>query len=198
MPVVSPGNSKLGKLPNVSLVPVRDCTNCKACAKECYALKALKAWPSVKQSWTTNSDLLRADPDKYFREVAFYLAKHSPRFFRIHVAGDFISRRHLAGWLRIARAFPNTRFLAFTKSFAFLPAHKSLPDNVSLVVSLFPSMKAPRHAGYSIAYAGDPMDYKGRHRARALAAIDCPGNCENCGACWSLARHVLDVVFPMH
>ena len=141
MSVVSPGNSKLGKLPNVSLVPGRDCRNCKACIGTCYAMKAYKAWPSVKANWTENSDLLRTDPDAYFTEVRAYLTRTSPVLFRIHVAGDFVSLDHILDWVLVAQDYPSVRFLAFTKSFDLLPDPTELPRNLSVVVSLFPGME---------------------------------------------------------
>jgi len=196
--IVSPGNSKLGRLPNVSLIPGKDCTNCSKCATSCYALKAFRAYPSVNKSWTDNSETLRNNPAEYFAEVRAYLSRHTPVLFRIHVAGDFITQEHLDQWLEIAKEFPSTRFLAFTKSFAFLPLHSALPENMSLVVSMWPGMKAPARKGYAIAYAGDAADYQGSHNKRAAAAVDCPGNCDTCGICWSLAKKGQDVIFPFH
>ena len=195
--VVSQGNSKLGKLPNVSLVPGRDCTNCKACISTCYALKAYRAWPTVKANWGANSDLLRSDPDKYFADVRAYLERAQPTLFRIHVAGDFVSLEHVLEWILVALDFPGTRFLAFTKSFDYLPdSPAELPDNLSVVVSLFPSMALPAHLeSYPIAFAGELTDYA---TPRATDAIDCPGNCETCGVCWSLGKKGLDVSFPFH
>lgn len=36
---ISEGNSKLGAIPSVSLIPVMDCGNCVICAKSCYDLR---------------------------------------------------------------------------------------------------------------------------------------------------------------
>lgn len=36
---ISEGNSKLGAIPSVSLIPVMDCGNCAICAKSCYDLR---------------------------------------------------------------------------------------------------------------------------------------------------------------
>jgi len=161
-------------------------------------LKAFRAYPSVSKSWNDNSETLRNNPTRYFAEVRAYLFKHNPVLFRIHVAGDFISQDHLDQWLEIAKEFPGTRFLAFTKSFEFLPVHSTLPKNMSLVVSMWPGMEAPTRKGYAIAYAGQAADYQGNHNKRAAAAVDCPGNCDTCGICWSLAQKNLDVLFPFH
>lgn len=36
---ISEGNTKLGAIPSVSLIPVMDCGNCAICAKSCYDLR---------------------------------------------------------------------------------------------------------------------------------------------------------------
>ena len=36
---ISDGNTKLGAIPSVSLIPVMDCGNCAICAKSCYDLR---------------------------------------------------------------------------------------------------------------------------------------------------------------
>lgn len=41
---ISRGNSKLGGIPNISLIPVKDCANCDARKNTCYALKSWKQY----------------------------------------------------------------------------------------------------------------------------------------------------------
>ena len=33
---ISNGNAKLGKIPNISLPPIKACGNCEECKKDCY------------------------------------------------------------------------------------------------------------------------------------------------------------------
>jgi len=37
---ISIGNTKMGKIPSVSLPPIKSCGNCKDCASKCYANRA--------------------------------------------------------------------------------------------------------------------------------------------------------------
>ena len=44
---ISDGNTKLGAIPSVSLIPVMDCGNCAICAKSCYDLRNDMIYKSV-------------------------------------------------------------------------------------------------------------------------------------------------------
>lgn len=191
---ISNGNSKLGSIPNFSLRPIADCPNCKACAKECYAMKAYRMYPAVRASWGGNAKAVRKD-DAWIADVEAYLAKHKPIFFRIHVAGDFISAKYFLAWVGIAKRHPGVRFLAFTKAFDECKGVR-LPVNFQLIHSAFPGMSVPQ--GRPIAFAGEPSAYTGTLAKRATDALVCPGVCDACGACWSLSQSKRDVRFPIH
>lgn len=45
---------------------------------------------------------------------------------------------------------------------------------------------------YSVAWLDDGSD------DIPANAMPCPGNCENCGACWGLAKRGIDVKFAKH
>lgn len=51
---VSNGNSKLGSIPNISLIPGKDCGDVP-CKAQCYALKAWKQYPETRAAWKRNS-----------------------------------------------------------------------------------------------------------------------------------------------
>lgn len=193
---ISQGNTKLGRMPNVSLRPVRDCPNCTSCASKCYARKAYRQYPGTRDAWDGNSKDVRGGEDWQSDVTEFLLRRRNPvRFFRVHVAGDFVSRKYAREWADLAREFPETRFLAFTKAFHEIK-NVDFPPNFQLVYSAFPGMKIP--AGQRVAYAGEPADYTGRDRAKAERALVCPGHCDSCGLCWSLASIRRDVRFPIH
>ena len=169
---VSNGNSKMGRIPNWSVVPVRDCPNCTECREKCYALKAWRQYPSTRNSWNANSREAHAGDLKSVRE---YLTRKKPRWFRVHVAGDFFSREYAQQWAEIARQFPQTRFLAFTKAFAQIEG-VNWPENVAVVRSVFPGQSLRGNG--PIAFAGEPGDYSGAMKRRAELAMTCPGKCD--------------------
>lgn len=202
---VSPGNIKLGTaIPNVSGLPVKDCDNCDACKQgDCYALKALRR-PNVRKAWTENSKLLRADMDSYFNQLTDYFARKRtyPRFFRINTAGDLLNQKHLDMWCQFCSIHEETKFLVFTKRHSRGQKHSALkfrniPDSLSIVFSMFPTMPMPEVKGYPIAWV--TRDRKGNIEKRIPDnAIECPGNCESCGMCWELSNIERDVFFHLH
>lgn len=192
MAKISEGNSKLGKIPNISLVPCKDCPADAPCRKECYAMKAYKMYPLVRKAWGINSDQIREDREQYFNDVAAYLRKKKPAFFRWHVAGDIPDMGYLQSMVTIALAFPETKFLAFTKGHDLL---KNLPHgaaNLTLVASMWPNWgKKPK--GYPAAWMQD-----GTEKRVPKDALICPGACDGCGMCWNLKNLKKDVVFNKH
>lgn len=191
---ISDGNSKLGKIPNVSLVPGADCLRGVPCAKasECYAFKLYAMYRSARASWKGNSLLARANPDAYFGAIDAYLERKRPRFFRWHVAGDILSQDYLAHMVDIARNHPDTKFLAFTKRHDL--DYAAMPANLQVVFSMWPGLEKPA-APKGVRYA---WMQDGTETRVPKTAVDCPGLCEDCGMCWSLGKIRRDVVFHKH
>lgn len=190
---ISCGNSKLGAIPNISLIPGRDCGNVP-CKRECYALKAWKAYPSAKKAWQGNSRSVHANPAGYFDAVRSFLARKAPRFFRWHVAGDILAQDYLESMKAIALEFPEIKFLAFTKRHDL--EFSNIPHNLAIVFSMWPGWgdeAQARDLGLPIAWMQDGTE----HRIPANA-LECPGNCESCGMCWNLRSIGRDVTFHKH
>lgn len=190
---ISDGNSKLGAIPNISLIPGKDCGDVP-CKRDCYALKAWRQYKGARAAWTRNSTMAHKDRAEYFRQIESYLARKNPRWFRWHVAGDILDQDYLAHMVRIAKTFPNVRFLAFTKRHDL--DFKGLPSNLAIVFSMWPGWGTVGHArrtGLRIAWMQD-----GTEKRVPNNAIECPGNCENCAMCWHLKKLNRDVVFHKH
>lgn len=85
---ISDGNTKLGAIPSVSLIPVMDCGNCAICAKSCYDLRNDMIYKEVIKTRAINSAILHEDPERYFKEIDGYLNYRYPRAFRFHIGGD--------------------------------------------------------------------------------------------------------------
>lgn len=191
---ISDKNSKLGKIPNISLIPVKDCANCEHCKSSCYALKAWKQYPAVRKAWKENSKEWRTAPFAAAESFLEYWAgkKKQPRFFRIHVAGDFLEQLHVNAWIFIASRMPDTKFLAFTKRHDL--DYSGRPDNLTIVLSQWPGMPLPDDMqGLRSAWMQD-----GTENRVPADAIECPGNCESCGMCWHLPMIGKDVFFNEH
>lgn len=186
---ISKGNIKTGKIPAVSLTPVKSCGNCKYCREKCYAIKSYRQYPAVRKAWDGNYNLYKRDPEGYFTGIAEYLLNSMPEFFRFHVSGDIPDQEYLDSIKELSRAFPDVKFLVFTKMFDF--NYSNTPENLSIVFSMFPGMKKPTK-NFPIAYAINEGDIIPDN------SINCPGNCETCGVCWNLKHIDKNVYFHMH
>lgn len=194
---ISDGNRKMGGVPSVSFPPVITCGARIPCARLCYVVRNMIAGPYGKQiaaSYAANLEFFNADRAAFFDALARYLERRAPRFFRFHVSGDWTDADHLRRAFETARAFPDVRFLAFSKRFDLFPAARTVPRNFALIASLWPKW-GTRPAGYRAAFMQTP---DGAETRVTRGALECPGNCETCGACWNLRKLRRDVVFMQH
>lgn len=189
---IADGNSKLGKVPNISLIPGKDCGNCQSCVKDCYAVKFWRMHPTVRAAWSANSELCHGDRNAYFDGVRAYLADKRPKYFRWHVAGDILDQDYLERMKAIARAFPQTSFLCFTKMHSL--RFSRLPRNLTVVASMWPGLQPHRN----VAKLPKAWMQDGSETRVPDDAVPCPGNCESCGMCWALPMLERDVVFHKH
>ena len=71
---ISPGNSKLGKIVNISLPPVVSCPKNVPCANDgCYAKRIYKLREVVRNAWNDNFNTYKLDPQKYFNDINIYI-----------------------------------------------------------------------------------------------------------------------------
>ena len=188
--VISPGNLKLGACPNVSLLPGKTCPKNCPCIGRCYAKKALRR-PCVFNKWSANTSLWEGDPKEFERQIMVYLEKHPSSYFRWQVAGDIPDVNYLRMMLRVARRFPDTKFLCFTKKYELLVREEpdALP-NLSLVVSGWNGWKEALLVELTKQYPASWVVLKDGHQRWTLwgeGAFLCPGKCGPCGyKCWSL------------
>jgi hypothetical protein len=189
---ISPGNSKLGSIMNTSVRPVLDCAKNVPCKKDCYALKAWKQYPATRQAWTHNSNEWTQDCTGSRDNIIHQLKakKTPPKYFRIHVAGDFINQRHLDAWKYIASKCPETKFRAFTKRQEL--DYGDCPDNLMIGFSMWPGAKVtiPKHINFT-AWVQDGTEDRIPGDARL-----CKNDCSKCKYCWDVA--VKDVYFKIH
>lgn len=192
---ISNGNSKLGNIGNWSVTPGRTCSACacKTCLLDgCYALDSYNRFPTTRAAWDENTELAMHNlPALEAILNAYFAAITAPRYFRVHVGGDFFSREYAEMWARVAAAAPGTRFLAFTKQWDCVRG-VAFPENFKLILSAWPGTEIPADllALYHVAWLDD-----GTVDGIPADAIVCPGKCETCGTCWNLDH---DTVFIKH
>lgn len=195
---ISKGNSKIGKIWNISLPPIKACIGCAdICGKDCYAMKAYRQYNATREAWDHNFDQAKKDIGSYFQELERALQKYKGKFFRWHVAGDILNIFYFSHMVAIAEQFPHIKFLAFTKQYKivneFLYIGYSLPENLQIVFSAWPNLPMDNPNQFPVAWMND-----GTETRIPSDAIPCHGNCETCGMCWSLSEINRDVYFDKH
>lgn len=189
---VSSGNQKIGNdTLNISLPPVKSCGNCDGCKSQCYALKAYRLYPEVKRNWNENFELWKSNPSEYESLIVNKIAAKNPRHFRWHVSGDIQDQSYLEMMYRIAKVFPGTRFLAFTKMYSLEYAGR--PENLEIVFSIWPTMRMPEPNSNISGFAWIDIDYR-----RTGKALRCSGECIQCMVCFYMAENGIDVMFSIH
>jgi hypothetical protein len=190
---ISEGNSKIGRVPNVSMTPIVTCRSVVPCHKECYAMKSYRMYPNVRTAWDGNYQYYMADPQGFFRDFILYLVEHNPQRFRMFVGGDVPDKMFFAMLCEAVTPYPGTSFLMFTKRYD-LPFEMA-PDNLKVVLSTWPGLELPdRLNEMPIAWQADDL-----RRPVNEPFISCPGACDACGhQCWSAASPDLHIVFTRH
>jgi len=97
-------------------IPARDTCPGKTieCAKDCYAYRLMRIYPSVGRKYDRNETFAKANAADFF----LHMVNEIPRDcqFRIHVSGDFFSPSYVKRWVAIAKARPDVTFYAYTRS----------------------------------------------------------------------------------
>lgn len=188
------GNTKLGRnIAIFNLLAVHSCLNCRDCAKNCYALKSQRQYPSVFDKRAIYTHLARTHVNILFElldnNINRLLGKI--KYVRIHESGDFLSQEYIDLWERLIKKYPSIVFYTYTKvdkifDFSGL---KSLP-NFNLVNSVLPDG--------SINFGNEAYCTE---KATKFNCIICPnrkGNKVHCGTECTACMHNSNVVFLQH
>ena len=200
---ISTGNTKMGKVASVSLLPILTCpARCNGtCGDKCYAKKLAILRPTVARAYARNTVVAQLAPHAYFKSVR--LAMLRSEYFRFHVSGDIPTVKYLRGIVSACLDYPHCQVLLFTKRFeivnAYIMDHGPLPQNLHCLfsgwTSLFPTEGGfnPYHLPETTVYAKDEDIHP--------EWIPCGGNCLDCaiheGGCWA-AKPGDTIAFKIH
>ncbi len=196
--VISKGNKKTGGIDNFNLPPIKSCLNHKTCATftdkagkkhKCYAVQPYTQYKQTRRAWDENFSLAQTDLPELEKQLLKYFKGYNGKLFRIHVSGDFFSTEYLDMWIRVIKANPDVKFLAYTKVYGFFN-NKELPGNFTVLLSFMPSIPTEqvvsfaKKIGLPVAHATDK---------RPDNFITCPEqttdrkvNCAQCKLCWNV------------
>ena len=139
--VISKGNRKIGYVPNVSLMPMLTCPNCRHCKSLCYDIKACLQYANVLRARAKNTALLLNAPSEYWAQINAYLDHTKKTVFRFHVGGEIKDFRYFLDLIETVKSHPNIRFWTYTKSYAivnqWIHENGNLPSNLSVMFSVW-------------------------------------------------------------
>lgn len=190
---LSTGNTKTGKGILIWNIPaIKTCIGCtQLCASKCYARKSERLYPNVLPSRELNK--LEADSIDFVENMIYTIEKISKKkafkgLFRIHESGDFYNQEYFDSWVQIAKAFPQIKFLAFTKSHQLNLIHDA--ENFNVVYSEFPDTKV---------FSQNMPVAKAVAKAEEMKENEflCGGSCKDCNVCWYLEKNET-VYFEFH
>ena len=196
---ISNGNSKMGNVASVSLLPFLTCpADCKhTCGAACYAAKLANLRPTVLKSYAINTALAIHRPIEFWAQID--AALYGVRYFRFHVSGDILNADYFEHMIESTRKHSDVQILAFTKRFdvvnAWIDANGDLPENMHILFSgwtnLVPNNPHNLPETNIIERGATPADNW----------IICGGNCFNCACrglgCWQ-AKNGDVIAFHKH
>lgn len=200
---ISGGNTKMGKVASVSLLPVLTCPGrCNGtCAEKCYAKKLAILRPSVARSYARNTAVAQLAPEAFFRAVRKAMAK--AEYFRFHVSGDIYNPDYLRGIIRSCESAPSCHVLMFTKRYEMVNNYIEhvgpLPENLHCLFSGWTNL-FPTEGGYNPYNLPETTVYAKEEDFRP-EWTPCGGNCLDCaihdGGCWA-AKPGETIAFKIH
>ena len=131
--MLTPGNRKLGGrriwgfgLPSGTpdVCPGMSAT----CGAHCYAAAVARFRPVVAAAYRRN--LARTRRRDFAVRLRAFLIAHAVAVVRVHIGGDFFSRRYACKWLRIMHRSPRVTFYFYTRSWR-VPAVRSVIERMA-------------------------------------------------------------------
>lgn len=185
---ISKGNSKLGDVPSLSFPPWVTCAEGVPCRKLCYAYRISRIRKTLQAAWQRNLTLWNEDKQGFEEQLTFFLSQTPARYFRWFVAGDIPDKKFMLLMARAAFAFPDIKFMAYTKRWREWPAVGWSMQLKNLVTrhSLWPA------EGWDRCESGLPFSAMIPRGSEPIeGTILCPGACGLCGyKCWDPSVNV--------
>lgn len=185
---ISKKNTKIGKVMNVSMMPILTCHNCKECKKLCYDVKAcLQYSNTVLPARMRNTVLAMYDRDRYFAEIdEACTRRRKNKYFRWHVAGDILDMDYFQRMIAICKAHPDFVFWTYTKYYSVVNEYCSkygydaIPANFSIMFSEWDGMAMDNPYSFPVFSCKLKDGNKNRTEAEFSKMYKCPGNCDIC------------------
>lgn len=179
---ISSGNVKIGRVMNVSLLPIFTCKNCKECKRFCYDIKANFVYGNVLDARVRNTVLFNRNRDKFFKRIDDAMNhRRTNKYFRFHVAGDIVDLDHFRRMVETARRHPDFIIWTYTKNYSVVNEYcdkygrDAIPENFSIMFSEWKGMPMENPYRFPVFACHFPDEPEPE-------SFKCPGNCDICKA----------------
>ena len=202
--IISPSNTKLGKIPSFSLPAITSCPGKTVwCSKLCYADKVSRIYKNAAKSYETN--LIATSTSTFVSDMNVELGnltKKGVKVFRWHVSGDMKDCKYIYDWVNIVKANPSMTFFGYTRSWSIpnllphLEVLRCLP-NVILFASTDISTIGTIPSGWREAYASDTMP---TNKPKMIFCLEQAGKldtCDKCKICFNQSS-TINIYFKTH
>ena len=185
---ISKGNRKIGKVMNVSTLPIITCHNCKECKHLCYDIKACLQYPhNVLPARVRNTLLAMYDRKRFFDEIDKAISRRrTHKFFRWHVAGDILDPDYFERMVTIAKNHHDFIFWTYTKNYSIVNqfcnqyGKQAIPKNFSIMFSEWDGMPMDNPYNFPVFACRLKDGNKNRSDESFKSMYKCPGNCDIC------------------
>lgn len=190
---ISTGNRKIGRVMNVSLMPVITCHNCSECKHFCYDIKACLQYPdTVINARMRNTVIMMRDRARYFELIESRISRRrTNKYFRWHVAGDIIDLDYFENMVEIAKRHPDFIFWTYTKNYDIVNEYvrehgenrkAAIPANFSIMFSEWDGMRFDNPYNFPCFSCKMKAGNKNHPESYFKNLHKCPGNCDICKA----------------
>ena len=184
---MSNGNRKIGKVMNVSMMPIMTCGNCKECMGYCYDIKACIQYKNVIDARIRNTVLAINHREKYFAEIEKRISRRrTNKYFRWHVSGDILDINYFSEMVEIARRHPDFVFWTYTKMYSIVNDYcdlfsvYSIPENLHIMFSKWDGLEM--NNPYNFPIFACKMKDGNKDKMEWDKMFKCVGNCDYCKA----------------
>lgn len=187
---LSTGNRKIGRVMNVSLMPIVTCHNCSECKFFCYDIKACLQYPAtVIDARMRNTILCKLDRDEYFHRIDEKMSRRRKnKYFRWHVAGDILDLDYFSRMVENTRKHSDFIVWTYTKNYTVVNEYCSIhgrdaiPENFHIMFSEWDGMELVNPYGFPV-FTCKLKDGNKNHKPEYFDSLyKCPGNCDACKA----------------
>ena len=188
----SQGNDKIGRVLNVSILPVITCPGCDhTCALFCYDVRDCLRFPkNVLYARCVNTWLLIHCPERFWFEIDRKMTRRRKnKRLRFHVGGEIMSVEHFAEMVKIAERHPDFIIWTYTKKYQFVNAYidahggsraAAYPEWFTVMFSEWDGLPVDNPHGLPVFATRLKAGNKNHSPEYFDALYQCPGNCQIC------------------